>query len=175
MKKNKISAINGLSVFSILSLRSLWQRRMDAFNSEFVIPAIASLRSFKRSGKAGDSFHHPIKTIKKIINHFAQDSLYRNSIYLMLSTAIMAFFGFFFWIINTRLFSPTQIGLATALISSRRSAGRISYRGTHRSAFIWYWRLAFVIDWHALFRHWFGHPRSRRVYSRISRSRKLFL
>jgi len=36
----------------------------------------------------------------------------------MLSTAVMAFFGFFFWIINTRLFTAEQIGLSTALISS---------------------------------------------------------
>ncbi len=45
------------------------------------------------------------------------DSLYSNSIFLMLGTAIMAFFGFFFWIINARLFSPSQIGIATTLIS----------------------------------------------------------
>jgi O-antigen/teichoic acid export membrane protein len=35
----------------------------------------------------------------------------------MLSTAVMAFFGFFFWIINARLFKPEQIGIATTLIS----------------------------------------------------------
>jgi len=59
-----------------------------------------------------------MKLITKFYNHLAGDSLYRNSIYLMLSTGIMAFFGFFFWIINARLFSAEQIGLATALISS---------------------------------------------------------
>lgn len=56
-------------------------------------------------------------TISKVYRHFAHDSLYRNSIYLILSTAIMAVFGFFFWIINARLFSSTQIGLATTLVS----------------------------------------------------------
>ena len=45
------------------------------------------------------------------------DSLYSNSIYLMLSTGIMAFFGFFFWIVNARLFTPEQVGIATTLIS----------------------------------------------------------
>lgn len=45
------------------------------------------------------------------------DSLYRNSIYLMASTLVMAFLGFFFWMIVTRLYSPTQVGLATTLIS----------------------------------------------------------
>jgi O-antigen/teichoic acid export membrane protein len=36
----------------------------------------------------------------------------------MLSTAVSALFGFFFWMINTRLFTSEQIGLATALLSS---------------------------------------------------------
>lgn len=45
------------------------------------------------------------------------DSLYRNSIYLMVSTLIMAILGFFFWMVNTRLFKPEDIGLATTLIS----------------------------------------------------------
>jgi O-antigen/teichoic acid export membrane protein len=49
--------------------------------------------------------------------YFSNDSLYRNSIYLMLSTAVMAFFGFFFWIICARLFNPEQVGIATTLIS----------------------------------------------------------
>ena len=45
------------------------------------------------------------------------DSLYRNSIYLMLSTAALAFFGFFFWLLVARIFTSVQIGLATTLIS----------------------------------------------------------
>lgn len=57
------------------------------------------------------------KPISKFYNLFANDSLYRNSIYLMLSTGVMAFFGFFFWIINTRLFTPEQVGIGTTLIS----------------------------------------------------------
>lgn len=55
--------------------------------------------------------------IKNLILHFADDSLYRNSIYLMLSTGVMAFFGFLFWVINTRLYTPEQVGLATTIIS----------------------------------------------------------
>lgn len=58
-----------------------------------------------------------MELITRIYRHFAHDSLYRNSIYLMLSTAVMAFFGFFFWIINARLFKPEQVGIATTLIS----------------------------------------------------------
>jgi O-antigen/teichoic acid export membrane protein len=53
----------------------------------------------------------------KLYTHFSQDSLYRNSICLMLSTAVMAIFGFIFWIICARLFNPEQVGIATTLIS----------------------------------------------------------
>jgi len=57
------------------------------------------------------------KTISKFYNYLANDSLYKNSIYLMLSTGVMAVFGFFFWTINTRLYSAEQIGIGTTLIS----------------------------------------------------------
>ncbi|HZK41197.1 MAG TPA: oligosaccharide flippase family protein [Atribacterota bacterium] len=57
------------------------------------------------------------KIISKFYNYLANDSLYRNSIYLMLSTGVMAVFGFFFWIINARLYSAEQVGIGTTLIS----------------------------------------------------------
>lgn len=47
-----------------------------------------------------------------------QDTLFRNSLYLMLSTGVMAGLGFVFWLINARLFTPSQIGVATTLISA---------------------------------------------------------
>jgi exosortase/archaeosortase family protein len=46
-----------------------------------------------------------------------KDSLYKNSVFLMLSTLIMSFFGFVFWIVCARLFSASDIGLATTIIS----------------------------------------------------------
>lgn len=85
------------------------KRYFALVNNEFILPA--------QSGIQAISLRHPVETIKKIITHFAQDSLYRNSIYLMLSTAVQAFFGFFFWIICARLYSSEQVGLATTLIS----------------------------------------------------------
>ena len=57
------------------------------------------------------------KTISKFYNYLAIDSLYKNSIYLILSTGVMAVFGFFFWIINARLYSAEQVGIGTTLIS----------------------------------------------------------
>ena len=54
--------------------------------------------------------------LNKFLN-LRHDSLFRNSFYLMLATAVMAGFGFFFWLINAKLFSAQDIGIATTLIS----------------------------------------------------------
>ena len=55
--------------------------------------------------------------VVKTIKYFYNDSLFKNSIYLMVSSFIMAFFGFFFWILSARFYTPEQVGLATSLIS----------------------------------------------------------
>ncbi|MEK6918363.1 MAG: archaeosortase/exosortase family protein [Nanoarchaeota archaeon] len=55
--------------------------------------------------------------IKRKYNQIMSDSLYRNSVYLMLATLIMSILGFIFWMIGARLFTPEQVGLATTLIS----------------------------------------------------------
>lgn len=52
-----------------------------------------------------------------ILKYFHQDSLYRNSLYLMTSTAVLSFFGFFFWIICARFYNTQSVGIATTLIS----------------------------------------------------------
>jgi O-antigen/teichoic acid export membrane protein len=53
-----------------------------------------------------------------VTRRFKNDSLFRNSVYLMMSTAVMAGFGFIFWIIAARIYTPSEIGFATALISA---------------------------------------------------------
>lgn len=57
------------------------------------------------------------------------DSLYSNSIFLILSTAVMAVLGFFSWIIIARFFNPHQIGLATTLISVTSLLANLSLMG----------------------------------------------
>lgn len=49
--------------------------------------------------------------------YLKRDSQFRNSIYIMLATGVMSGFGFIFWIICSRLYTPSEIGLATSLIS----------------------------------------------------------
>ncbi len=46
------------------------------------------------------------------------DPLYRNSIALMLNSALASFFGFLFWIVAARMMPAKDIGLATAAISA---------------------------------------------------------
>ena len=50
--------------------------------------------------------------------HFMHDSLYRNSIFLMLDTAILAIFGFVFWDIAARNYSVHDVGVTATLISA---------------------------------------------------------
>lgn len=46
------------------------------------------------------------------------DQVYRNSLFLMASTATIAGLGFLFWIVVARFYSPEEVGLATSLISA---------------------------------------------------------
>ena len=46
------------------------------------------------------------------------DSLYKNSMFLILNAGVMALFGFIFWNIAARLFTVAEVGMASALISA---------------------------------------------------------
>ena len=84
-----------------------------------------------------------MKMAKKIIRHFHKDSLYRNSIYLMLSTFIMAFFGFFFWIIAARFYSPKDIGEVTTILSIATLVASLSLLGFTNSIIRYFAELKF--------------------------------
>ena len=51
------------------------------------------------------------------LRRFVKDSLLRNSFYLTLNTGTQGAVGFLFWVLNSRLYSASQIGMATTLIS----------------------------------------------------------
>ena len=44
--------------------------------------------------------------------------LYRNALYLVLNSAIDAFFGFFFWMAAARFYSESEVGTSSAVISA---------------------------------------------------------
>ncbi len=70
-----------------------------------------------------------MNTLRTLIHRVLHDSLLRNSLYLMLATASLAFFGFLFWLLNARLFTPEEVGLATTLISVMTLLALISLIG----------------------------------------------
>ncbi len=60
---------------------------------------------------------------------FRNDSLFRNATYLMASTAIMSVLGFVFWVFVAHLYSPTDIGTASTLISITALISNLSLLG----------------------------------------------
>ncbi len=66
---------------------------------------------------------------RNLWQHFKEDNLFRNSIYLMLTTGTMGVFGFFFWVICTHIYTPEQIGIGTTLISAMTLISFVSLLG----------------------------------------------
>jgi O-antigen/teichoic acid export membrane protein len=56
-------------------------------------------------------------TLTSFYRRLSTNALYRNSLFLVLSSAVLSSFGFFFWLIAAKFYPPEQIGQATALIS----------------------------------------------------------
>jgi len=54
-----------------------------------------------------------------MVRQFLHDPLYKNSIFIFLNSIAATGFGFIFWVIAAKLYSPQDIGIATALISSQ--------------------------------------------------------
>jgi O-antigen/teichoic acid export membrane protein len=68
-----------------------------------------------------------------VYRHFVQDSLYRNSIYLLINLGITTAAGFLFVVICTRLYSQKQVGYATALMGALALATAIADLGMSRT------------------------------------------
>lgn len=56
--------------------------------------------------------------INEIFAKIYQNSLFKNSIYLMIANLSNYILGFFFWIIAARYYAPEDIGIVSAIISS---------------------------------------------------------
>lgn len=68
-------------------------------------------------------------TPRRLWRYFLEDSLFRNSIYLTLSTAVQAVFGFIFWVSIARFYSPESIGIGSSLISASIFISYVSLLG----------------------------------------------
>jgi len=78
--------------------------------------------------------HNLVKIGIQYFFHLHNDSLYRNSFYLIASQAILSVFGFLFWVISAQLYEPSQIGIATTLISITNLITSFSLVGLNSAA-----------------------------------------
>lgn len=70
-----------------------------------------------------------IATSRERLKQLFRVPLYSNALYLMLANVYGALLGFVFWIIVTRLYSPQDVGLASAGISAMGLLATISHLG----------------------------------------------
>jgi O-antigen/teichoic acid export membrane protein len=73
--------------------------------------------------------YQPRGRLASLLHGWRTDHLVRNSLYLMLSTGIQAALGFTFWIVMARLFSPSDVGRASSLISATLLIGYFALFG----------------------------------------------
>ncbi len=66
--------------------------------------------------------------ISRLINYI-RDPLRKNSLFLISTNIILSVFGFFFWIVVARFYPASDVGLATAIISSISLLAAISGLG----------------------------------------------
>lgn len=69
----------------------------------------------------------------RLWRHFMYDSLYRNSIYLLLNMGFTALAGFLFWALCARLYSVENVGYATALLGAMALGTAFSSLGMNRT------------------------------------------
>lgn len=55
---------------------------------------------------------------RRLLARLRDDSLLRNSLFIMLTTVVNSLFGYGFWVVAARLFPPSTVGLSAALIST---------------------------------------------------------
>ncbi len=70
-----------------------------------------------------------LRTLRQASKAVTRDRVFQNSLYLMASTAVMAVFGFVFWLISARMYTAEQIGLSSTLISSATTLSLFSLLG----------------------------------------------
>jgi O-antigen/teichoic acid export membrane protein len=94
------------------------------FTERFRQPTI-SAKTSRRTRHSG----RVTELVTRIYRHFMHDSLHKNATLISLSNIILAVSGGIFWLINARLFSAQNVGLATALISLVATVSNFSMVG----------------------------------------------
>lgn len=76
-----------------------------------------------------DSIRHPWQLVHILLQRVRTDSLLRNSVYIMATNIVTAFFGYIFWVIAARTYSTYAVGLGAALISVMALASGLATLG----------------------------------------------
>ena len=63
------------------------------------------------------------------LRQFLTTPLYANAVYLMASYAVMALFGFFFWVVVARFYTEAEVGYSSAIISAASLLALLSLLG----------------------------------------------
>lgn len=72
-------------------------------------------------------------TIFERLKTITSSSLHSNSLYLIAAQGLMTVFGYLFWIFNARLYSSSDVGIASTLISISLLISQISILGLNQS------------------------------------------
>ena len=76
---------------------------------------------------------HGLGKARAVLTRLHQDHMMRDSLYLMFNSLMQAGLGFTFWIIAARLFSASEVGKASALISAASVIGFLALLGLNNS------------------------------------------
>ncbi len=74
-----------------------------------------------------------IVSSRQKLKQFLTTPLYGNAFYLMFNSAVMAFFGLFFWLVVARFYSEAEVGFSSAIISAIHLITIISMVGLNTS------------------------------------------
>jgi colanic acid/amylovoran biosynthesis protein len=77
--------------------------------------------------------HRPRLWLRAAASGLRRDPLLRNSVYIMLSTGFMAAFGLIFWLLVAHFYTPSQVGIASTLISSMNFITYVALLGFNSS------------------------------------------
>lgn len=70
-----------------------------------------------------------LKKVRQKAGSIRGDSLYSNSFYIFLNTAVLSLAGFVFWFVAARLYESHVVGIASTIVSSATLIATLSYLG----------------------------------------------
>jgi len=110
----------------------------DAHREE--VDTIVGLPSLSRADVTGLQSDQPLKEnaitrqtyksrVRSLLYRARNDSLLRNSIYIMATNVVTALFGYIFWVVATHIYSTYAVGLGAALLSIMTLASTLATLG----------------------------------------------